>query len=585
MGVCFTLDSPFKVAQYGISSAISLGDDGLMETMREFYCKKLTIPFVPITNKEEDHRAKRITAYLNVMDFAVKQKFEQLRNSAFEENSELVKYLEMLPEYSELKQRYSEVTKDEESRIEAQNWIREHLIAGSIDVNIMTKLDKPNFNGKEQLPIEFNEGHAAVRGYANSTLHSSIILSAGLNPRLYSYIENFNDFYPDSNGYIKKKITLKVSDYRSAYVQGMFFAKKGLWVSEYRIESGLNCGGHAFATDGHLMGPILKEFKKNREELILSTFKLVNKSLEEKGRQIFLSTPELKITAQGGVGTSEEHNFLIDHYQLDSIGWGTPFLLVPEASSVEEKTMKLLIDAKEEDLYLSEISPIGVPFNSLRANTKDIEKRKNIEAGKPGTKCTRKYLAYNNEYGELMCTASHQYQSRKIKELQDKNLAEPDYKKQYDKIVNKSCICVGLGNSILLANNLKPVEGDGVSICPGPNMAYFSKISTLPEMVSHIYGRTNLITRTDRPNFFIKELGIYINYLQTKFEESELPYSDKEQKFFTSFVENLNYGINYYRVLFSDLEKYFKNVQSDLLFELEQFEKKLNLLETQYIGA
>jgi len=116
-------------------------------------------------------------------------------------------------------------------------------------------------------------------------------------------------------------------------------------------------------------------------------------------------------------------------------------------------------------------------------------------------------------------------------------------------------------------------------------MAYFSKISTLPEMVSHIYGRTNLITRTDRPNFFIKELGIYINYLQTKFEESELPYSDKEQKFFTSFVENLNYGINYYRVLFSDLEKYFKNVQSDLLFELEQFEKKLNLLETQYIGA
>lgn len=583
MGVCFTLDSPYKVAQYGISSAISLGDDGLMETMREFYCKKLDIPFEAITNKEHDYRAKRITAYLNLMDVAVKQKFEKLRNSAFEEGSELVKYLEMLPDYSELKQRYAEVTRDEESKIEAQEWIRQHLVVGSIDVNIMTKLDKPNFNGKEQLPIEFNEGHAAVRGYANSTLHSSIILSAGLNPRLYSYIENFEDFYPDENGYIKKKITLKVSDYRSAYVQGMFFAKKGLWVSEYRIESGLNCGGHAFATEGYLMGPILKEFKKNKDELIQSTLKLVNKSLELKGKKPFINSPELKITAQGGVGTAEEHSFLIDHYQLDSIGWGTPFLLVPEASSVEEKTMKLLIDAQEEDLYLSEISPIGVPFNSLRTNTKDIEKRENISAGTPGTRCTRKYLAYNNEYGELMCTASRQYQTKKISELKEKDLSELEFKKQYNKIVDKSCICVGLGNSILLANELDPVEGDGVSICPGPNMAYFSKISSLKEMIGHIYGKTNLITRNDRPNLFIKELSIYLNYLQSKFEESETPYSDKEQKFFTSFIQNLNYGINYYRIMFSDLEKYFKSMQSDLLDELEYFEEKLGLLEAKYI--
>ena len=64
-----------------------------------------------------------------------------------------------------------------------------------------------------------------------------------------------------------KKIILKVSDYRSAIIQGKFFAKKGLWVSEYRIESGLNCGGHAFPTQGYLMGPILEEFKKNIDSL------------------------------------------------------------------------------------------------------------------------------------------------------------------------------------------------------------------------------------------------------------------------------------------------------------------------------
>jgi hypothetical protein len=81
-------------------------------------------------------------------------------------------------------------------------------------------------------------------------------------------MENFDDFYPNENGEIKKKIILKVSDYSSALIQGKFLAKKGIWISEYRIESGLNCGGHAFATDGYLMGPILEEFKTNRQSLI-----------------------------------------------------------------------------------------------------------------------------------------------------------------------------------------------------------------------------------------------------------------------------------------------------------------------------
>ena len=98
---------------------------------------------------------------------------------------------------------------------------------------------------------------------SKTDIDGEIILSAGMSPRLYSYLEHFEDFYPDKNGFIKKKIVLKVSDYRSALIQGTYLAKKGLWVSEYRIESGLNCGGHAFATDGHLMGPILAEFKEN----------------------------------------------------------------------------------------------------------------------------------------------------------------------------------------------------------------------------------------------------------------------------------------------------------------------------------
>jgi hypothetical protein len=49
--------------------------------------------------------------------------------------------------------------------------------------------------------------------------------------------------FSDSEDKLNKKIILKVSDFRSAMIQGTF-GKKKVWVSEYRIESGLNCGGH-----------------------------------------------------------------------------------------------------------------------------------------------------------------------------------------------------------------------------------------------------------------------------------------------------------------------------------------------------
>ena len=224
-------------------------------------------------------------------------------------------------------------------------------------MNIMTKLDKDNFINDEQLPIEFNDAHAALRGFVNSTLESSVVLSAGMNPRLYSYFENFNAFFPDLNNKLKKKITLKVSDFRSAMIQGNFLAKKGLWVSEYRIESGLNCGGHAFATEGHLLGPILEEFKQKKEQLIQSAHELMVKALSQKELHVPQQHLDLKITVQGGVGTAEEHDFLLAHYNVDSVGWGSPFLLVPEATSVDKQTRALLAGAKEEDLYLSHISP------------------------------------------------------------------------------------------------------------------------------------------------------------------------------------------------------------------------------------
>ena len=142
------------------------------------------------------------------------------------------------------------------------------IVPGDIDVNIMTKLDKVNTGrNQEQLPVEFTDALASLRGFAQSDLNSSVVLSAGLNPRLFSYMGQRPEFFPDENGNLKKRVILKVSDYRSALIQGKILAKKGIWISEFRIESGLNCGGHAFPSHGFLLGPILEEFKTHRTSI------------------------------------------------------------------------------------------------------------------------------------------------------------------------------------------------------------------------------------------------------------------------------------------------------------------------------
>lgn len=587
MGIGFTIDTPLKVAPYGISSVISLGDDWLLERMREFYSKKLNLPFEPITRDVKDGRAKRITAYLNLMKKMVDDKFDQLKNSEFEKGTEISKYFEMLPANAPLKKEYDLMMAEPDSSIkkEKQELLRKNLVAGEIDVNVMTKLDKTNFtkNG-EQLPQEMNDAHAALRGFANSDLSSGIVLSAGLSPRLYSYISNFEDFFPNENGVVKKKIILKVSDYRSALVQGKFLAKKGIWVTEYRVESGLNCGGHAFATDGFLMGPILEEFKQNREELTNQIHQVLNEALESMGRTKLSKPMEMLVTAQGGVGTNEEHEFLLHHYKIDKIGWGTPFLLVPEAINIDENTLNLLSDAEEDDLYLSDISPIGVPFNTVKGNTKDVEKEVKIAEGKPGSSCPSQFLKlYNTEFTETpICLASRQYQKLKIKELDEQNLPQEEYKTAFDKITTKSCLCAGLVMTAYSENNLlKKSDGVGTSVCPGPNMAYFSKKSSLQEMVDHIYGKINILNDMYRPHMFIKEMGMYIDYLNNKIEETKDNITTKQKKYLETFIQNLQEGNNYYQNLFESLKNSFEDTKADLLKELELAKNTLNSIHAE----
>lgn len=583
MGIGFTIDTPLKVSQYGIDSVISLVDDILLEKLRNMYCDRFELSYDEITETTDDFRAKRITSYLNLMNRLARKRFEELRTATLEKGNEIKEYFNMLPNSSTLKQRFKSLTADCIDPNEVGDWIRDNLSMGSIDVNIMTKLDKENYSNDEKLPVEYNDAHAALRGYANSDLVSSIILSAGISPRLYGYFEQFEDFYPDEDGEIKKKLVLKVSDYRSAFVQGRFLAKKGLWVSEYRIESGLNCGGHAFATDGYLLGPALAEFRDKRVELIQSIHKILVRALSNKNRPIPKTELPVRITAQGGVGTAEEHQFLLEHYQLDSVGWGTPFLLVKEVTNVDDQTRDQLRKAHEDDLYLSTISPLGIPFNNLKGNSKDLSRLSCIAKGRPGSSCPKKYLVSNGEFTERnICTASRQYQHLKLKELQRERASPDDYQEGFDEVVEKSCICVGLGTSALIVNGLDTrVEGDGVSVCPGPNMAYFSKTVTLKEMTDHIYGRSNVISRTDRPNMFIKELSCYIDFLKVKIEGTKAPSTNEQEEYLLAFEKSLNEGIDYYYGLFADLKGRFERTKADILNALDVGRETLSRLRLE----
>jgi len=554
MGLAFTIDTPVKVARFGITSVVSIGEDNLAEKMRQFYCAQEQEEYIPIHKNDIDSRARRTTAYLNLLQRIVVRQMKTLVSEEFREGNDIVKYFRLLPPTSSIRVLYDTMNAMEEGneKTSLQDVLRKTIRAGSIDVNIMTKCDKINFSaGGEQLPAEHSDAMAALRGFASSELSSSVVFSAGMNPRLYSYCETFSDFYSNETGNMKKKITLKVSDYRSALIQGKFLAKKGLWVSEYRIESGLNCGGHAFATDGYLMGPILEEFKLKKKEHGEELFEIYKNALQQKGRSVTAEQPGVRISVQGGIGTANENLFLLEQYPIDSTGWGSPFLLVPEATNVDDETLLQLATAKKDDFYLSYASPLGVPFNNFRKSSGEKERLKGIEDGRPGSACYNKYLSFNTEFTEKpICIASREYQKLKIQQLTDAQPHPDVLTEQIANVTVKECICQGLGTAAYMKHDIPtPHKLTAISICPGPNLAYFSGVFSLTEMIDHIYGRISILNDLHRPNMFINELKLYVEYLEREISKSVSVVTARQQKYLNTFKENLLSGIDYYKGL------------------------------------
>ena len=515
MGTGFTIQTPLRVARYGISSVISIIDDMLVEQTRHRVAARFGRTADPIGPKEEDSRARRITAYLDLVDEIVEEQVSALRHSAFEAGSEITRYFEMLP-VSPLREFYERMRhlSDGPEKIAAQEALRAQVRPGALDVNIMTKLDRDPATGAIASGTIGSHAMAALRGFARSTLNSSVVMSAGLNLRLFSYIAEFEDFFPDAAGKLRKGIILKVGDLRSAAIRGKVLAKRGLWVSEFRIESGLNCGGHAFGERGQVLGPILDEFKHGREALLEALFQLTNKALAAAGRPEFPELPAARVTVQGGIGTSDENRMLHEIYGVDGTGWGSPFLLCPEVVSIDPMHVEKLIVAGEDDVELSRSSPLGVPFWNLKTSASEIERRERIEIGKPGSACPKGFLIFDTQYNDKgMCTASRGYQKRKLVEIEAApSLSDVEREDQREAVLAKQCLCRNL------AGGAEDTDEQGVwvptAVCCGPNVVYFNAVTTLREMVDHIYGRIHLPLSPERPHMFLKELSLHVNRLR-----------------------------------------------------------------------
>jgi hypothetical protein len=137
-----------------------------------------------------------------------------------------------------------------------------------------------------------------------------------------------------------------------------------------------------------------------------------------------------RITAQGGLCSPEDIEKIMS-LGIDGVGVGTPFLLVSQATSVDKETRRLLVAAKPEDVYISNASPLEIPFVNLRTSTAaklcqqkireyfapQGEKSRAPEL-KPGFPCCQHYLCRAVPgFDHPVCMASREYVMHRLAEI------------------------------------------------------------------------------------------------------------------------------------------------------------------------
>ena len=102
-------------------------------------------------------------------------------------------------------------------------------------------------------------------------------------------------------------------------------------------------------------------------------------------------------------------------------------------------------------------------------------------------------------------------------------------------------------------------------------------------MVKHIYGKLNLLKNVNRPNIFINELKLYVDYLKKDIENSAQEMSDKKIKQLERFKEQLLNGVEYYNQIFPSIQKFCDSCSKTFQQELKNLDAQIKQLQIELV--
>jgi hypothetical protein len=109
-------------------------------------------------------------------------------------------------------------------------------------------------------------------------------------------------------------------------------------------------------------------------------------------------------------------------------------------------------------------------------------------------------------------------------------------------------------------------------------LAYFDQVVSLADMVKHIYGNANVLSDTNRPNMFVKELKMYVDYLKNELDNAIIEYTSAQLKKWNAFKNNLLAGIAYYIDLFATTS-FFAGEKNAIQNQLQFYKAEVEAIE------
>ena len=220
---------------------------------------------------------------------------------------------------------------------------------------------------------------------------------------------------------------------------------------------------------------------------------------------------------------------------------------------IDDEHLEKVRVAGKKEIKLSRSSPLGIPFWCLQTSESENYRHERIDEGHAGSTCPHKYLKFNTEFTKKpICRSSKAYQTLKVKEIKGRDdLNEEQKTAHITETTDRACICFDLSAMALKVMNL--ATSSKVAVCAGPNARFFDKVSSLREMVDHIYGRFDLLKDKNRPNMFVNELKLYVEYMNEEVERVRLKLSNQSREYFEEYKVNLMKGIEYYKEQADDL--------------------------------